>query len=209
MIHRIYSTLRSFKEISFRQGLNILLASKSEVATDKQTRNGAGKSSVVEIVHFLLGSKCDANSIFKVEILSESYFGMKFDLSDEVISVQRRGDTSNRVAVDPGDTSTWPHQPTADKKSGELILTNSEWSEVLGAKMFGIEPGGPKYSPTFRSIFPYFSLRVVSRTVALRHIIHFIRHPVLGSSRSAFLFCWIWIGTYREILTYLVIRNVR
>lgn len=136
-----------------------MLASKSEGATDKQTRNGAGKSSLVDIIHLLLGGKCDPNSIFKLDVLKQSFFGMKFDLAKDVISVQRKGESANKVIVDPGDTSAWPYQPTKDKNTGELILKNAEWATVLGAAMFGIEPHWPKHAPTFRSVFPYFARR--------------------------------------------------
>ena len=55
MIRTVYSSdLISFKSFGFHPGLNILLADKSEGATNKQSRNGAGKSSFVELIHFYL-----------------------------------------------------------------------------------------------------------------------------------------------------------
>ena len=81
MIHHIYSrTLSSFKELQLRSGLNILLADKSPGATDRQTRNGAGKSSLIELIHFLTGSQCESDSIFRVDALIGHAFGMEFDL---------------------------------------------------------------------------------------------------------------------------------
>ena len=58
MIHRIPSSLPTFKTLEFRPGLTLLLADKSPGATDRQTRNSAGKSSVIEIIHFVLGARC-------------------------------------------------------------------------------------------------------------------------------------------------------
>ena len=57
MITRLTSSLSSFKTLEFSPGLNVLLADKSEGATDLQTRNGAGKTSFVETIHFLTGGK--------------------------------------------------------------------------------------------------------------------------------------------------------
>ena len=53
MIHRIYSSLPTFKDLSLNPGLNVLIAEKSEGATREQSRNAAGKSSVLEIIHYL------------------------------------------------------------------------------------------------------------------------------------------------------------
>ena len=65
MIRRVYSDLPKFKNLTFKEGFNVLLAEKSVGATDKQTRNRAGKSSLLDIIHFLSGSKCDKDSIFR------------------------------------------------------------------------------------------------------------------------------------------------
>jgi len=49
MIRKISSSLSSFKELEFHNGLNVLIAKKESGATDRQTRNRAGKSSLIEI----------------------------------------------------------------------------------------------------------------------------------------------------------------
>lgn len=46
MIHTITSDLPSFKSLTFQPGLNILLADKSEGATDRQSRNEIGRAHV-------------------------------------------------------------------------------------------------------------------------------------------------------------------
>ncbi len=83
MIYRIYSTLPSFKTLELHPGLNVLIAQKEQGASDRQTRNRAGKSSIVEIVHFLMGSNADTKSLFRTDALNKESFGMEFDLSDK------------------------------------------------------------------------------------------------------------------------------
>ena len=75
MIQRVYSDLPKFKNLTFKKGFNVLLAQKSPGATDKQTRNRAGKSSLLDVIHFLLGSKCDKESTFRRSRLGGPRFG--------------------------------------------------------------------------------------------------------------------------------------
>ena len=64
MIYGIFSSLPSFKALEFHPGLNVLLAQKEAGATDKQTRNRAGKTSLIEIIHFLTGADVGTDSPF-------------------------------------------------------------------------------------------------------------------------------------------------
>lgn len=96
MIYRIYSNLPTFKELHFHQGLNVILADKSPGATEKQTRNGAGKSSLTELIHFLMGAIPDSSSPWRTDALSQYSFGMAFDLGQVRTQVERSGDTSKK-----------------------------------------------------------------------------------------------------------------
>lgn len=164
MIRRIYSTLRTFKELRFRAGLNVLLADKSASATAKHTRNGAGKSSVLEIIHFLTAADCTEESIFRSPELVIHRFGMEFDFGGHTIAVERSGTSANEMFVAAGDTSGWPIQPEVSAESGERILSIKDWGKVLGAVIFKLDDLREKsrlpYGPTFRSLFPYFVRRL-------------------------------------------------
>ncbi|MCH7885545.1 MAG: hypothetical protein IIC01_09875 [Planctomycetes bacterium] len=119
MIREIFSTtLRTFKMLKFRAGLNIILADKSEGASQRQTRNGAGKSSLLEIVHFLTSGDCAINKadrnkscIFRLPELENHAFAMKMDLAGQPVIVNRTGAEHGTIVVDPGETSKWPIQP--------------------------------------------------------------------------------------------------
>lgn len=150
MIHRITSSLRSFKPLAFKTGLNVLMAKKEAGASEKQTRNRAGKTSLIEIVHLLLGADAPKNSLFRTEALVNATFSMEFDLGGERLLVERAGQPRSRVFV--RDTNV-----AGQRRS----LANSEWIELLGERMFGLDDisrdGGRP--PTFRSLIAYLVRR--------------------------------------------------
>ena len=163
MIHGLSSDLPSFKRIGFRTGLNILLAEKSAGATDRQSRNGAGKTSLVELVHFLFGGNADKDSIFRSQALAGYSFEAHVDIGGTVIDVARSGAKPSRIRID-GDTSAWPIAPTLDSKTGELVFSNENWRAALGALLFRLNPDiegeeSGRFRPTFRSLFSYFARR--------------------------------------------------
>lgn len=163
MIHGVSSDLPSFKGLTFGPDLNILLADKSEGATDRQSRNGAGKTSFVELIHFLLGGNADKESIFRCEELAPWAFKARLDVGGTVVEVARSGAKPSRIRLQ-GDTSPWPLQPGLDVKSGDLVFNNEQWRALLGAVFFGLnveveDDVQVRFRPTFRSLFSYFARR--------------------------------------------------
>jgi uncharacterized protein YydD (DUF2326 family) len=166
MIHQVFSSLKSFKTIEFQPGLNILLSDKSEGATELHTRNRSGKSSFVELIHFVCGSNCDPDSTFRASELIQSYFGLEIDVFDKTVRISRSASEPSKIVVERGETTLWPKQPKAERDSEQTIISNSAWRAVLGRAFFGIdeesdsEEGGEGGGrPTFRSLFSYFARR--------------------------------------------------
>jgi len=157
MIHRIYSDLKSFKDVEFHKGLNILLTERDRGSSEKQTRNGAGKSSLLEIVHFLLGGKNDKDSLFRKPELISATFGMEFDLGGQHARVERCGTPRSPMLVE-GDFSKWPEVPS--EKDSLATLSIAKWRAVLGTLMFGVHPVAGAWGPSFRSMLGYFARRV-------------------------------------------------
>ncbi|MBE3039530.1 MAG: DUF2326 domain-containing protein [Chloroflexi bacterium] len=150
MIHRIFSSLSSFKELGFKPGLNVLIAQKESGASDKQTRNRAGKTSLIEIIHFLAGSDAGKESDFRKKEIANETFGMEFDLGGERTVAKRSGKEKSKICVRGGSSL-----------KGDPRLSNSEWLELLGEKVFGLStsPEVEGRVPTFRSLFAYFVRR--------------------------------------------------
>jgi len=161
MIHRVFSTLPTFKNLTFRPGLNVLVADRTAESTDRQTRNRAGKSSLLEIIHFTLGANAGQDSIFRNPPLTDFEFGLEFDLGPQKVIAQRSGDGSAKVYLEAANTADWPVAPKKD--DGTLVISNEHWKDVLGAVWFKLNSLGPageeNNHPTFRSLFSYFVRR--------------------------------------------------
>ena len=159
MIHGLSSDLPTFKPLTFGPGLNVLLAEKSEGATDRQSRNGAGKTSFLEVLHFLLGSDARSNSIFRSDALRDWSFEVCVDVGSRPISVGRscskpgaiRLSSADHLGIDIGLTGEPP----------EGLLSNEDWKRVLGYHWFSLsnEGGDSRFRPTFRSLFSFFARR--------------------------------------------------
>jgi uncharacterized protein YydD (DUF2326 family) len=164
MITRLSSSLNSFKSLEFTPGLNVLLADKSEGATDLQTRNGAGKSSFVEIVHFLTGGNAKTDSIFRSNALLNESFDIQMDVGGDKITAERSGFAPSKIFLN-GPVEDWPIPPKFKEDRGLFEISNTNWCHTLGAKWFGLDAppdSDTKFQPTFRSLFAYFARRQAS-----------------------------------------------
>lgn len=162
MIHRFGSDLTSFKTLTFKAGLNILLADKSEGANDRQSRNGAGKTSFIELVHFLFGADARKESIFRSDALRAWTFDVAVDIAEDVISAARSGAKPSRIVVN-GPVENWPIPPQFDSRAGLFELSNENWKANLGQFWFGLPISAgdeaERFQPSFRSLFSYFVRR--------------------------------------------------
>ena len=151
MIKRIFSSLPTFKAIEFKHGLNVVIAQKETNAGERQTRNRAGKTSLIEIIHFLTGSDVRKDSLFRSSALAQETFGMEFDLGGERVVVKRSCHQKSKIRVKSG---SLPYEE----------INSSEWEKELGNKMFGLHsvPKSDERPPTFRSLFAYFVRRQLS-----------------------------------------------
>ena len=150
MIQHISSSLPSFKSLDFKSGLNVLIAKKESGASDRQTRNRAGKSSLIEIVHFLTGAKVEKNAIFRSEMLLKESFSMMFDIGGQRLRVTRSGHQISKI-----------HVEGLSSNREKVSLSNSEWISRLGDEMFGLNQivDFDRRVPSFRSLFAYFVRR--------------------------------------------------
>ena len=90
MLTEIYSSLPSFKTLPFRQGLSIVLAERHAASGARDTRNGTGKTSMVELIHLLVQDRKNPDDDFHKEILVGQTFGAKFREGKHEFTIERK-----------------------------------------------------------------------------------------------------------------------
>jgi uncharacterized protein YydD (DUF2326 family) len=158
MIRSIWASYEGFKRVEFRPGFNIVLADKTKESQIKNSRNGLGKSSLIEIIHYLLGSSGIAES--KGKPLEEWTFYGTFDFSGSKITVSRTPQKNSRIWIESGDLSQWEAKRIVfESEGGRRFLDWRDWSRLLGAMVFGLPLNPEQNSPSFRSLVSYFIRR--------------------------------------------------
>lgn len=160
MIHAIRCDQPSFHNIEFNSGFNVVLATRTLAATDKDSRNGAGKTTFVEIVHFCLGSSANKKNRLMVPQLRGWTFTIELDLRGNPYRVSRNTANPRKVILE-GNFSDWPIKPKKETQTGAFTFSIAQWTEVLGWLMFDLAPQAKtdSFEPTFRSLFSYFVRR--------------------------------------------------
>lgn len=165
MIVSIESSLKTFKAVTFHSGLNVLLSDRTADSTDKQTRNSAGKTSLIEVIHFLLGADCEKDSLFRLDELVEHSFKGTFRIDGELLTVTRTGSDPSKIFLVSGGEERTDIPRKLDKASERFYVSKMNWRVFLGHAMFGLpadERGTlfeESFTPTFRSMFSYFVRR--------------------------------------------------
>ncbi|HEY9875701.1 MAG TPA: hypothetical protein V6D12_19885 [Candidatus Obscuribacterales bacterium] len=158
MIRAVRCNHASFKEVEFTPGFNVILADRTEVSGRRDSRNGLGKSTLIEIIHFCLGARMQTGKGLGVVDLRGWAFSLELTLSNRVITATRSTAEQSKIVIE-GDTTDWSIQPKV--REGQKILSVQDWTTVLGNLMFGlsIDNEDKKFEPTFRSLISYFIRR--------------------------------------------------
>ena len=177
MIHQVTADRESFKTLTFRPGLNVILTDKSQGASYRQSRNGAGKTSFVELVHFLCAADARPAGIFRSDALQSWTFNAVVDVGGSPVSISRSGSAPGRVHVagrpyleadgGSGPVPSNRRLPLASEELGasaaQQEISNEQWKRTLGVRWFGLPDDdgddAGKFRPTFRSLFSFAARR--------------------------------------------------
>ena len=153
MIHSIDSDHSKFRKIEFHNGFNVILAERTEKSSQKDSRNGLGKSTMINIIHFCLGG--DPKDALNNPKLEDSMFTLDLDLNGKRYKVSRSPGNKTQIFID-GDYSDWSIKPKIDVDTGRRFLKKDSWRSILGKFIFDLPIGLPTFHPSFGSMISYF-----------------------------------------------------
>lgn len=160
MITELSSDIETFKTLRFNNGLNILMADRHSTSTTRDTRNGTGKTSFIELLHYLLSEqRYSTDDFHKAELVGAEYT-LKLQDNGEKISISRKSG--------PVDVA---------KKNGEIV-TPMELRAELMLKWFGLnsDETKEKYTPKFTALLSYFIRKARNGG---------FEHPTMNASRQS------------------------
>lgn len=156
LLKRVSANQASFQTVTFEDGFNVILADRTQESTRKDTRNGLGKSTLIDIIHFCLGGEPGP---LTPEALPEWAFTLDLVIDGKTVSATRSTDRAQVIEVS-GEVEALPVRPEANEETGVLEFQRKDWSRVLGTVMFGLPLNQPaKYAPQFRGLISYFARR--------------------------------------------------
>ena len=159
MIVAVRCNQPSFKSVEFSPGFNVVLADRTKESTKLDSRNGLGKTTLIEVIHFCLGARTRSRGQgLRVKRLEEWSFTLDLRIAGRELSVTRSIDDPTQVILE-GEVDGL--SLLGERQLGSLTLDINDWNMILGDLFFGLgaQEEGLSYGPTFRSLFSYFARR--------------------------------------------------
>ena len=127
-------------------------------STKLDSRNGLGKTTLIEVIHFCLGARTRRGQSLRVKRLEEWSFTLDLRIAGRELSVTRSIDDPTQVILE-GEVDGL--SLLGERQLGSLTLDINDWNMILGDLFFGLgaQEEGLSYGPTFRSLFSYFARR--------------------------------------------------
>ncbi len=142
-----------FRPVQFRDGLNVVLAERTEASKDTDSRNGVGKTTLFQIIDFCLGGRVGKGD--SLEKLQGGDWEFTLDLAfedDRRLAVTRAVDDSGAIGLlgDVVELAVGDVSPTS--------IGPKAWTGWLGDRCFQLPTDAIRgeYDPTFRRLFGHF-----------------------------------------------------
>ena len=150
MITRVWSSLPLFRDVNFRQGMNVVLADQVDDADEMESTNGLGKTTLLRIIQFCLGSDLSKDKALSHPRLDEVSFGLAFIFGEQEIEVVRSTKHSKVVYISQSFLTGTEYTSTS-VTDGRHKLSLETWRALLSLQ-FMRSGQADLNTPSFREI---------------------------------------------------------
>ncbi|MFI6581750.1 ABC-three component system protein [Embleya sp. NPDC050493] len=199
MLRRLSADDSRFRTVDFRPEVNLLVADTTETSTDEDSRNSTGKSSLIELLHFLLGARADAKSLPMRKALRRTAFILELDWSetpDRRLAVTRSGTRPEVVRLNH---DIDPDHDVLFDMDGPVDVPNSRWQQLIDRELFGLRADHQGLSG--RAMLGFLIRRVSSHSFNQATRTHNQQSEADAAANLAYLLGLDWklAAGYREI----------
>ncbi|GGS40147.1 hypothetical protein IX27_19640 [Streptomyces sp. JS01] len=138
MLRRLDADDPRFKGAVFTPGLNLVVADRLRGSATTDSRNSAGKSSLIELIHFLLGSRVTKTSLVARKPLREITFSLEMSWPNvDSLRVWRTGGRPNVVRISPDIADADSREPMVLDLGDDLAEIPVEtWNRLIERDLF-------------------------------------------------------------------------
>ena len=138
-LHRLTANKETFRPVEFTEGLNVVLAEKATSSGKKDTRNGVGKTTLVDILLFCLGGQATKGKGVVQEALQSWVFSLEMTLKGSRVQVSRAVADPQHIRV-KGNVDGWAIRPDHTELTGDSVYETPRWLTLLGWALFDLDP---------------------------------------------------------------------
>lgn len=142
----------SFRTVTFHDGLNVVLAERTQASAETDSRNGVGKTTLLQAIDFCLGGSTRPGDSLSKLVDQDWAFTLDLAFGDAQLSVTREVDDPSSLRLE-GDVVTLQLGEASPMRIGSRT-----WTTYLGQVSFGLGTGPvvEEYAPTFRRLIGHF-----------------------------------------------------
>lgn len=152
-INKLTANKDSFKEVVFDSQFNVVIADRHKSSTEKDSRNGLGKTLLVEIVDYCLGS--NLSGTLKKEEMAGWSFSLECEINDSTFVFTRTTKEPNYIHIEGSIKDIFLSENVDGLRKYPVDIVKP----ALGRAIFGLAPSevkDNKKAPTYRSLMSYF-----------------------------------------------------
>ena len=204
MLRQLSADDSRFRRIDFSPGLNLLVADTTDSSGDKDSRNGTGKSSMVELLHFLLGARVDKRNLAARKALRKIAFSLDLDwpgADGGQLTVTRSGAHPEIVRLSQDiDAERLDHDSLFDIDiAGPVDIPAARWTRLIETELFQLRGEQPGLSG--RTMLSFLIRRISSHAFNTPTRTFSQQPEADAATNLAYLLGLDWrlVGGYREI----------